>query len=370
MEVRGCALENLVSSNFWRGKRVCITGHTGFKGSWLCLWLHMLGADVLGYSNGPVTQPNLFELLSLGDSVTNINGDILDYIHFSKIIAEFSPQIVIHMAAQSLVREGYRSPLQTYAVNCMGTANVLEACRYVDGLQVILIVTSDKCYENREWVWGYRENEPLGGIDPYSSSKACSELITQSYRESFFSRKNDDEHGVAIATVRAGNVIGGGDWSEDRLVPDCIRAFMNKEQIVIRNPYAIRPWQYVLDPLHGYLMLIERLFVDGPKFNGSWNFGPDEDDAQEVRWIVEKFCDTMNHTPWYAISGDEHPREALFLKLDCAKAKSLLKWKPKMKLSESIDEIVYWAKSYLTGKDTRHISIEQINRFISKKGHA
>jgi len=357
-----------VNSDFWQGKRVFLTGHTGFKGSWLSLWLKMMGAEILGFSTGPLTNPNLYSILSLDSLLLNITGDILDYKILSKAISKFKPQIVIHMAAQSLVRRSYNSPLETIAVNITGTANLLEACRIAKDLKVILNVTSDKCYKNQEWLWGYRENEQLGGIDPYSCSKSCSELITKSYRESFFNQKDYDKHGVAIATARAGNVIGGGDWSEDRLIPDCILALTAGKKIKLRNPNSIRPWQYVLDPLHGYLLLIEKLFESGPRFSGSWNFGPNEDDAKEVRWIVDTICRKMNHKPGYETNSETQPHEANFLKLDCSKSKSLLKWKPKMRLAESINEIIFWTKAYMEGKDMKQISIDQVNSFLSKEG--
>lgn len=353
----------MVNNSFWRGRKVFITGHTGFKGSWLVLWLNMMGAEIAGYSTGPVTNPNLYEELLLDSSITNIYGDICDYNLLSQAISEFNPQIVINMAAQSLVRPAYRSPLETYSVNCMGTANLLEACRYLGDLRVILNITSDKCYENHEWLWGYRENEPLGGYDPYSSSKACSEIITRSYRKSFFNENDYDKHGVAIATARAGNVIGGGDWSEDRLIPDCIRSIVNSEKIIIRNPTSIRPWQYVLDPLNGYLMLIERLYNEGPQFNGGWNFGPNDEDAKEVRFIVDVICRKMDHKPGYEITSFKQPHEANYLKLDCSKAKALLNWKPKMRLEKSLDEIVLWSTAYIKGQNLKRITLDQINAF-------
>lgn len=362
-------MENLVNhASFWRGKKVFLTGQTGFKGSWLSLWLGMLGAEVLGFSNGPVTQPNLYTHLDLDSTQKNVVGDICNYQTISKVISDFNPQIVIHFAAQAIVRHSYKHPLETFSANIMGTANLLEACRNLKDLRVILNVTSDKCYANKEWLWGYRENEELGGADPYSCSKACSELITSSYRQSFYNDQHYNKHGVAIASARAGNVIGGGDWSEDRLVPDCIRAIIAKESITLRNPNATRPWQYVLDPLNGYLILLEKLFTNGPEYNGGWNFGPHDEDTRTVKWIVDEIFRKMDVTN-KSVTDIAHPQphEANFLKLDCSKAASLLGWKAKIPLEKSIDEISVWSKAFMAGKDMKEICMDQIRTFCEYK---
>ena len=259
-------------SNFWQSKKVLITGHTGFKGSWLSFWLQSLGADVVGYALSPPTEPNLFNILKVADGMNSVSGDVLNTDDFHNVIAKYRPEIVFHLAAQSLVRESYDNPLKTYATNVMGLVHLLEGVRHVSGIRAVVCVTSDKCYQNREWVWGYREDEPMGGYDPYSSSKGCAELVAAAYRDSFFNKDKYSQHGVAVATARAGNVIGGGDWAKDRLLPDIIRSVTTGQDIILRNPHAIRPWQHVLDPLHGYLMLAECLYKDGPGFQRSMEF--------------------------------------------------------------------------------------------------
>jgi CDP-glucose 4,6-dehydratase len=271
-------------------RRVLITGHTGFKGSWLCLLLHKLGADVYGYALEPPTNPSLFIEANIAELITSYIGDIRDLNKLTKLFQKIQPEIVIHMAAQPLVRESYKNPVETYEINVMGTVNILEACRNTPSVKAIVNVTTDKCYENKEWYWGYRENEPIGGYDPYSNSKGCSELVTSAYRNSYFNPNEYVNHGVAIATARAGNVIGGGDWADDRLIPDFIRAISKGEKVKIRNPNAIRPWQHVLEPLSGYLILAEKLFTQGAPYAQAWNFGPDDNDAQNVEWIISKIC--------------------------------------------------------------------------------
>jgi CDP-glucose 4,6-dehydratase len=265
---------------FWKGKRVLVTGHTGFKGGWLSLWLQQMDAEVCGYSLPAPTDPSLFVVAHIADGIRSVEGDIRDLEHLKRVVAEFRPEIVFHLAAQPLVRQSYRDPVETYSTNVMGTVNVLEAVRQVGGVRVVVSITSDKCYENREWCWAYRENEAMGGYDPYSSSKGCAELVTAALRNSFFHPDKFAEHGVAVASARAGNVIGGGDWAKDRLVPDMIRAFMCRETVVVRSPNAVRPWQHVLDPLSGYLRLAEKLWESGGEFAEAWNFGPAEDDAR------------------------------------------------------------------------------------------
>lgn len=275
-------------ANFWEGKRVLLTGHTGFKGGWLSLWLQSLGANVTGYALLPPTQPSLYEVARVGDGMYSHIADIRDLDRLVAVMRETRPEIVIHMAAQPLVRYSYVNPVETYATNVMGTVNLLEAVRQVGGVRVVVNVTSDKCYENREWIWGYREHDPMGGYDPYSSSKGCAELVAAAYRNSFFNPEAFGTHGVALASVRAGNVIGGGDWAEDRLIPDFMRAIMAGRAVVIRSPHAIRPWQHVLEPLSGYLLLAQHLWTDGPAFAEGWNFGPVDEDAKPVEWIVEQ----------------------------------------------------------------------------------
>ena len=279
MEFGEGALENMVTHKinkaFWANKRVMITGHTGFKGSWLSLWLQTMGAYVTGYSLSPPTRPSLFEAARVAEGMKSVTGDVRDFDHVTAVISEHKPEIIIHMAAQSLVRYSYKNPLETYTTNVIGTVNVLEAVRVTPGVKVVIIVTSDKCYENKEWLWGYRENDRIGGYDPYSSSKGCAELVTAAYRNSYFSEKQYEVHGVAVASVRAGNVIGGGDWSDDRLVPDIVRAFKENRPVIIRNPQSIRPWQYVLEPLHGYLCLSERYVGKRAGFHGRMELWPE-----------------------------------------------------------------------------------------------
>jgi CDP-glucose 4,6-dehydratase len=347
----------LSRNQFWLGKKVFITGHTGFKGSWLSLWLNKLGAEVTGYALQPPTLPSLFDITQLSANMNSIIGDIRDADSLNKAIAASTPDIVIHMAAQPLVRESYNSPVETYATNVMGTVNLLEALRQSQSVKAIVNVTTDKCYENKEWVWGYRENEPLGGLDPYSSSKACSELVTQAYRHSFF------HNGIALASARAGNVIGGGDWATDRLIPDCINALLENKAIRIRNPNSIRPWQHVLEPLNGYISLAEKLYTDGQAYAESWNFGPSEQDAKPVQWIVETLCDKWGETKGFTMDEGEHPHEARYLKLDCSKAKHELQWQPCWNLDTAVDKIVEWSKVYQAQGNIREICLEQISAY-------
>jgi len=281
-----------VNPAFWQGKRVFITGHTGFKGSWLCLWLHTLGAKVTGFAL-PAVQQSLFNQANVAASMNSLTGDVRDLLAFKTAMAATEPEIVIHMAAQALVRESYKDPVNTYTTNVLGTVNLFEAIKSTPSVRAVVNVTTDKCYENKEWIWAYRENEPLGGYDPYSCSKACSELVAASYRQSFFSAQHFDQHGVAIATARAGNVIGGGDYAMDRLIPDIVSSFASGKTVNIRYPQAIRPWQHVLEPLNGYLMLAQALFERGPEFAEPWNFGPHLEDAQTVEWIVQHMADDI-----------------------------------------------------------------------------
>ena len=354
-----------MSNSFWAGKTVFLTGHTGFKGGWLSLWLQSLGARVVGYSLPPPTNPSLFEVARIADGMTSLEGDIRDLPHLATAIAEYRPEIVIHMAAQPLVRYSYKNPVETYATNVMGTVNLLEAVRQANSVRALVTVTSDKCYENKEWVWGYRENEPMGGYDPYSNSKGCAELVTAAYRNSFFNPNEFDRHQLAIASARAGNVIGGGDWAEDRLIPDILRAIMQGQPVPIRNPHAIRPWQHVLEPLSGYLLLAQKLFEAGTAYGEAWNFGPNDEDAKPVSWIVEGLTGKWGDGAAWALDGGQHPHEAHYLKLDCSKAKSRLGWVPRWSLSETLGHIVDWHKAYVAGKDMRDMSLTQISHYVT-----
>jgi len=349
----------------YSGRRVLITGHTGFKGSWLSLLLTELGAEVFGYALEPPTTPSLFKEAGLDELVTSKIADIRDLDILQDFLRKVEPEIVIHMAAQPLVRESYKTPVETYAINVMGTVNLLEACRNVPTVKAIVNVTTDKCYENKEWPWGYRENEPMGGYDPYSNSKGCSELVTSAYRNSYFNPKSYKEHGVAVATARAGNVIGGGDWADDRLIPDFIRAITNGEKLMIRSPYAIRPWQHVLEPLTGYLKLAGKLFTEGSKYAQAWNFGPDDSDARNVEWITATICNLWGENTTFAVDKNPQPHEANYLKLDCSKAKSELEWYPKWNIHQTLEKIVTWNKDFIAGKDIRKVTIDQINEYFN-----
>jgi CDP-glucose 4,6-dehydratase len=353
-----------MNKEFWNNKRVFITGHTGFKGSWMCLWLNSLGAQVTGYALEPPTDPSLFGLCNIKALIHSIKGDVRDLNLLQKSIDAARAEIIIHMAAQPLVRDSYINPVETYEINVMGTVNVMEAVRNAKGVKVLVNVTTDKCYENKEWHWGYRENEPFGGYDPYSNSKACSELVSAAYRSSFFNQEEYHSHGVAVASVRAGNVIGGGDWAKDRLIVDCVRALLQGEKIKIRNPHAVRPWQHVLEPLSGYMNLAEKLYCNGVEFAEGWNFGPDENDAKTVEWIVARLCRKWAGSQGYYVDKAEHPHEAAYLKLDCSKAKNRLGWYPKWDLEKAIDRIVEWSVDYKEGKDLRETCLKQIAEFM------
>jgi CDP-glucose 4,6-dehydratase len=354
----------VMNTAFWKDKKALITGHTGFKGSWLALWLQNMGAITTGYSLEPPTKPSLFEICKVADKMTSLNGDVRDSKTLKEIFKEYKPEIVFHLAAQSLVRRSYREPLETYETNVMGTVNLFEVCRSAPSVRVIINVTSDKCYENRESIQGYKENDAMGGYDPYSSSKGCAELVTNAYIKSYFNPDKYKEHGRALASVRAGNVIGGGDWAEDRLIPDCIRAFMSKSPVIIRYPDAVRPWQHVLEPLHGYLLLAQRLYENGPKFTGAWNFGPDDSDAKSVRWIVEQIILMWgDNVSWRISDGDEQPHEAHHLKLDCSKAKTRLGWHPCWDLRAGLQKTIEWYKAYRNNEDMFNFSIDQIKSY-------
>lgn len=345
---------------FWSGKRVFLTGHTGFKGSWLSMWLQQLNAQVTGYALDAPTNPSLFNVARVGEAMQSVLGDVRDLPTLLHTIQAAKPDIVIHMAAQSLVRQSYDTPVETYATNVMGTVHLLEAVRQTPGIRAVVNVTTDKCYENKEWAWGYRENEPMGGFDPYSNSKGCSELVSAAYRSSFFNPVHHAQHGVALATARAGNVIGGGDWARDRLIPDILTAFEAGKQVPIRNPHAIRPWQHVLEPLRGYLTLAEHLYTNGPAFAEGWNFGPRGDDAQPVEWIVKQLAQRWGQGACWQADFGEHPHEASYLRLDISKAAQRLHWQPALHLNDALGLVVDWARARQSGADMHAFTLAQI----------
>lgn len=347
---------------FWQGRKVFLTGHTGFKGAWLSQWLGELGATIHGYALAPPTQPNLFSAAGVESRLAgHMIADIRDLDALRQAVHASRPEIVIHMAAQSLVREGYTDPVGTYATNVLGTVNLLEAVRGADSVRVVLVVTTDKCYENREWPWGYREIDRLGGRDPYSSSKACAELVTAAYRSSFFNRSDG---APAVATARAGNVIGGGDWAKDRLVPDLVRAFIAGEQPLIRSPHAVRPWQHVLEPLFGYLELCERLWSDGARLADAWNFGPQAGDARSVAWIADRLAALWGGgAAWRTDTGRDHPHETNFLHLDATKATQQLGYHPRWRLEDALVSIVEWYKLHAKGESMAAVTCRQIADF-------
>lgn len=355
-----------MNSAFWIGRRVLVTGHTGFKGGWLCLWLQRMGAEVNGYALEPPTQPNLFESARVGEDMRSILGDVRDFETLWSVVRECRPEVIFHLAAQPLVMPAYRQPLETYAINVLGTVHLLEAVRRTAGVRAVVNVTSDKCYENSEWSKGYREDEPMGGYDPYSSSKGCAELVTSAYRRSFFAQTSK-QRGVALASARAGNVIGGGDWAENRLIPDVIRSFHAGQPVTLRCPDAVRPWQHVLEPLSGYLSLAERLWKDGPAFAESWNFGPHDDDAWPVRRLVERLTVLWGDgARWYR-DDTPHPHEARYLKLNCAKAAARLGWQPRWSLDRALTETVAWYRAAQSGGDMHQFSLAQISRYETAK---
>ncbi len=352
-------LKGNVNPSFWKGKKVFLTGHTGFKGSWLSLWLQHMGAIVKGYSLEPNTTPNLFTEAKVGHNMDSEIGDITDLNHITESMMAFNPEILIHMAAQPLVRLSYQNPVLTYATNVMGTVNVLEAARKCPNLKVIVSVTTDKCYENKEWEWGYRENESMGGHDPYSNSKGCSELVISAYRNSFFNNTNS----AGLASARAGNVIGGGDWSSDRLIPDILKAFEKNEPVIVRNPLATRPWQHVLEPLSGYLVLAQHLFEYGSDFAEGWNFGPKDEDCKPVSWILEKMVSHWGKGAYWELDKNINPHEAGYLKLDCSKAATRLNWYPQWNLEYTLESIIDWHQHYLSGKNIQEKCLEEIAKY-------
>jgi len=351
--------EGKVDAIFWKGKKVFLTGHTGFKGSWLSLWLQNMGAIVKGYSLDVNTKPALFIEANVAEKMESEIGDIRNLEQLTESMVSFSPDILIHMAAQPLVRLSYQEPVDTYTTNVIGTVNILEAARKCINLKAIVSVTTDKCYENKEWEWGYRENEPMGGHDPYSSSKGCAELVTSAYRRSFFSSGDT----ASLASARAGNVIGGGDWAEDRLIPDILRAFKKSEPVVIRNPLSTRPWQHVLEPLSGYLVLAQELFLNGDNFAEGWNFGPKDEDCKPVSWILDKMVTYWGNNASWNLDKNNNPHEAGFLKLDCSKASNRLKWNPKWNLELTLKSIVDWHQLYTNGGDIKKQCLKEINKY-------
>jgi CDP-glucose 4,6-dehydratase len=364
LALRQSAVEGMgLNLTFWNCRRVFVTGHSGFKGGWLSLWLQQLGAQVTGYALQPPTNPSLFEVAQVAQGMTSIIGDIRDGIMLANAMQQAAPDIVFHMAAQPLVRRSYVDPFETYSTNVMGTVHLLEAVRQTPTVRAVVNITSDKCYENREWVWGYRENDSIGGFDPYSSSKGCAELVTAAYRNSFFNSEKYSEHHVALATGRAGNVIGGGDWAEDRLIPDILRAIQNGKSITIRNPRATRPWQHVLEPLSGYLALGENLYTRGSAFAEAFNFGPAEEDAKPVQWIVEQLTRRWGHGAAWHIDGGTHPHEAHCLKLDCSKARAMLSWSPRWHLDQTLQAVIDWHKSHQSSQNMRDVCLQQINDY-------
>jgi CDP-glucose 4,6-dehydratase len=354
----------MTSGKFWAGRRVFLTGHTGFKGSWLSVWLKDLGAELTGFALSPPTNPSLFEVANVSTGMTSIIGDIRDPAALTKALCDARPEIVIHMAAQPIVRLSYEQPVETYATNVMGLVHLFEAVRQAASVRAVVNVTSDKCYENKEWAWGYRETEPMGGYDPYSSSKGCAELITAAYRRSYFAPDDFTRHGVALASARAGNVIGGGDWALDRLIPDIMRAIEAGRPVSIRNPHAIRPWQHVLEPLSGYMTLAQKLYEDGPAFAEGWNFGPDEADARPVQWIVERLTRMWGEgAHWQRDNGSNPLHEAHYLKLDCSKARMALGWHPVWSLEQALGKIVDWHKCSLHGADAYAMTLAQVRDY-------
>lgn len=375
MDQRCCSVETMVGNGsmplanlenvptFWKGKSVFLTGHTGFKGSWLSIWLHALGARVTGYALAPPSEPNLYHLVGIENFTHSIIGDIRDSARLQQALSSSAPEIVIHMAAQPLVRESYLFPADTYSTNVMGTVNLFDAVRQCHTVRALVNVTTDKCYDNQGFNHRFKEDDPLGGYDPYSSSKACSELVTAAYRSSYFNPKDYARHRVAIATARAGNVIGGGDWAKDRLIPDCIRSLHAGEPIRVRNPHAIRPWQHVLEPLSGYLALSRRLYEQGCDFGGAWNFGPVVDDAKPVEWIVKSLCEKWGSNARFEVDSGDHLHEASYLRLVSTKAQTRLGWSPCWNLNQALDATLDWVRVWQAGGDLTAQSVAQIERY-------
>ncbi|MDD5011561.1 MAG: CDP-glucose 4,6-dehydratase [Phycisphaerae bacterium] len=349
-----------INKKFWKNKTVFLTGHTGFKGSWLSIWLNQLGANVHGYALKPLTKPNMFEAAAVSKILKSNIGDIRDYNKLLAAMKKCRPQIVFHLAAQPLVRQSYKDPLETYQTNILGTANLLEAARHIQSVRVVVVITSDKCYENKESNYAYKETDPLGGYDPYSSSKACAEIVTAAYRDSFFRNSK-----TAVASARAGNVIGGGDWAADRLVPDCIRAWIKNKIVEIRYPQAIRPWQHVLEPLAGYLVLAEKLYKKGDKFAEAWNFGPENKNIKNVEFLVRSIAKLWDKKAKWKKTVNKHPHEAILLKLNCSKAKAGLPWRPCWNIEKTLEKTMQWYKIYLEHPEKiTAVTTEQINQYM------
>jgi CDP-glucose 4,6-dehydratase len=353
--------------SIYNGKTVLVTGHTGFKGSWLSLWLKELGANVIGYSLEPPTDPNIYEAINLDDKMARIAGDVRSEKHLKLVFEIEKPDFVFHLAAQPILRRSYKEPKLTYETNIMGTVNLLEAVRATESVRACIIVTSDKCYENREWLYGYRETDPMGGYDPYSSSKGCAELVTAAYIDSFFNPNTyGTTHTVALSSVRAGNVIGGGDWGEDRLVPDCIRALSQQKPIHIRNLQAMRPWQYILEPLSGYLLLAGLMYEEGAKYSGGWNFGPNDENVITVEGVVKHVCKYWDNGAYITDSSNQ-PHEVALLKLDTSKARALLNWKSLYNINEAVKRTVNWYLGFYAGMSDMHdYTLEEIRTYTRR----
>ena len=354
-----------MNSDFWKNKKILLTGHTGFKGSWLSIWLKKLGVELIGFSKDIPTKPSIFELAKVSEGMTSIIGDINDFSLIQKVIEKNKPEIVIHMAAQSLVRRSYENPIETFATNVMGTANLLQSINTTRNTKVVINVTSDKCYENSGAETIFSEDSPMGGYDPYSSSKGCAELVTSSFRNSFFNAKEFDDHKLSLSTVRAGNVIGGGDWAKDRLIPDIINSISNGTPVRIRNIKSIRPWQFVLEPIHGYLLLVEKMWNNGKNFSESWNFGPEESECKSVERILKKISEECDDKFSWEYDIENNPHESKILKLDCTKAKKRLGWNTKLNTDEAIKWTINWYQEYFKRSDMKACTENQIDQFTS-----
>ena len=354
-------LEDVVKT--WQGRRVFLTGHTGFKGSWLALWLSRLGAQIRGYSLDPCTEPNMFGLASVGTVLDDVRGDIRDSAKLEASMAQFAPEVVFHLAAQPIVRRSYADPVGTYATNVMGTVHLMEAIRKTPSVRAVVCVTTDKCYQNQEWIWPYRESDPLGGYDPYASSKACAEIVSAAYRSSFFPIERVHEHHVAVATARAGNVIGGGDWSDDRLIPDLVRGFGSGQPVLIRRPNAIRPWQHVLEPLHGYVLLAEKLLAQPARFSSSYNFGPGDEDIWPVERIATKLVNMWGKGASWIRDSVPNVHEDHILRLDASKARAELGWQPKLKIETALEWTIAWYQAWNRGGDMTQFNVKQIAEY-------
>ena len=349
--------------NPWDGRRVFLTGHTGFKGGWLSLWLASRGAQIRGYALDPLTEPNLFSAAAVGAQLDDVRGDTRDYLKLESAMTGFAPEVVFHLAAQPLVRRSYADPLVTYSTNVMGTAHVIEAIRKTPSVRAVVCITSDKCYLNQEWVWPYRETDPLGGYDPYSASKACAEIVIAAYRSSYFPEHRHGEHHVKIGTTRAGNVIGGGDWSADRLIPDLVRGFLSRKPMLIRQPHAIRPWQHVLEPLHGYMMLAERLLAGETTLSDSFNFGPGDEEPWSVERIANRLATLWGEEASWTIDSVPEMHEAHLLRLDSSRANTELGWRPRLGIERALQWTFEWYRSWQQGADMRQVTLDQITRF-------